>query len=153
MSFFFFFGLVYILPGVLAAVILKWSVISSSSGPRFLSMTCPSWVALHGMAHCFIELCKPLCHNKAVTHVGGPCSSLHTHNPLAWNFCFFISLPKLVILCLFTLFWQCEVISHCGFFLRFFLKMWTIFESLYWNCYNTASVLCFGFFGHEVCGS
>ena len=27
------------------------------------TMTCPSWVALHGMAHCFIEL------DKAVAHV------------------------------------------------------------------------------------
>ena len=25
-----------------------------------------SWVALHGPARSFIELCKPLCHNKAV---------------------------------------------------------------------------------------
>ena len=25
------------------------------------SMTCPSWVALHGMAYSFIELCKPVC--------------------------------------------------------------------------------------------
>ena len=27
-------------------------------------MTNPSWVILHGMAHSFIELCKPLCHDK-----------------------------------------------------------------------------------------
>ena len=33
-----------------------------------LSMTHLSWVALHGMAHSFIELCKPLSHNKAVIH-------------------------------------------------------------------------------------
>ena len=26
------------------------------------------------------------------------------------------------------------------------------FWSLYWICYNTASVLCFGFFGQEACG-
>ncbi|KAF7247857.1 Phosphatidylinositol N-acetylglucosaminyltransferase subunit A [Varanus komodoensis] len=31
-------------------------------------MTCPSWVALHGIAHSFIELRKPLCHDKAVIH-------------------------------------------------------------------------------------
>ncbi|KAF7246312.1 Methyltransferase-like protein 4 [Varanus komodoensis] len=30
-------------------------------------MTCPSWVALHGIAHSFIELHKPLRHNKAVS--------------------------------------------------------------------------------------
>ena len=34
------------------------------------AMSCPSWVALHGMAHSFIELCKPLHHNKAVIHEG-----------------------------------------------------------------------------------
>ena len=34
------------------------------------TMTCPSWVALNGMAHSFIDSCKPLCHNKAVTHEG-----------------------------------------------------------------------------------
>ncbi|KAF7234791.1 Protein TESPA1 [Varanus komodoensis] len=33
-------------------------------------MTCPSWVALHGIAHSFIELHKPLHHNKAVIHEG-----------------------------------------------------------------------------------
>ena len=34
------------------------------------TMTHPSWVALHGMAHNFTELCKPLCHKKAVIHEG-----------------------------------------------------------------------------------
>ena len=33
-------------------------------------MTHPSWVALRAMAHSFIELCKPLCHDKAVIHEG-----------------------------------------------------------------------------------
>ena len=28
------------------------------------------WVALHGMAHGFIELYKPLCQEKAVIHEG-----------------------------------------------------------------------------------
>ena len=28
---------------------------------EFSTMTCPSWVTLHGMAHSFIELCKHLC--------------------------------------------------------------------------------------------
>ena len=32
------------------------------------TMTCPSWVALHGMAHSFIELSKSLSHGKAVIH-------------------------------------------------------------------------------------
>ena len=35
------------------------------------TMTHPSWVALHGMAHSFIELCEPLHHNKALIHKGG----------------------------------------------------------------------------------
>ena len=34
------------------------------------TMTHPSWVALHVMAHSFIELHKPLCHDKAVIHKG-----------------------------------------------------------------------------------
>ena len=51
---------------VLKARILKWFVIPFSSGPcfvRILPMTRPSWVALHGMVHNFIEL------DKAVVHV------------------------------------------------------------------------------------
>ena len=32
------------------------------------TMARPSWVALHSMAHSFIELCKPFCHDKAVIH-------------------------------------------------------------------------------------
>ena len=36
------------------------------------SMTHPSWVAIRGMAHSFIRLHKPLCHNKAVIHCQGP---------------------------------------------------------------------------------
>ena len=35
---------------------------------ELFTMTCPSWVTLHGMAHSFIELCKPLLHHKAVIH-------------------------------------------------------------------------------------
>ena len=31
-------------------------------------MTYQSWVALHGMAHSFIEFPQPLCHGKAVIH-------------------------------------------------------------------------------------
>jgi len=51
--------------------ILGWSAISSSSGSRFVSTPHhdPSiWVALHGMAHSFIELHKPLQHDKVVIH-------------------------------------------------------------------------------------
>ena len=35
---------------------------------ELLTMTHPSWVALHDLAHSFIELCKPLCHDKAMVH-------------------------------------------------------------------------------------
>ena len=37
---------------------------------ELFTMSCPSWVALHGMAHSFLELCKTLHHNKAVIHEG-----------------------------------------------------------------------------------
>ena len=42
-------------------------------------VTYQPWVALHGMAHSFIELCKPLHHNKAVNHEGDTHSHPHTH--------------------------------------------------------------------------
>ena len=32
--------------------------------------TRPSWVTLHLQVHTFIELCKPLCYDKAVIHEG-----------------------------------------------------------------------------------
>ena len=42
-----------------------------SSGPHFVrTLHCSSWVALHSMACSFIELCKPLHHNKAMIHEG-----------------------------------------------------------------------------------
>ena len=49
--------------GVLKARILKWFAIPFSSGPRFVmdklsTLTCPSWVALHRLAHSFFELDK-----------------------------------------------------------------------------------------------
>ena len=59
--------------GVFQARILKWVAIPPLVD-RILSelfgMTCLSWVVLHGMAHSFIELCKPLCLDKAVIHEG-----------------------------------------------------------------------------------
>ena len=51
--------------GVLKAGILNWFAIPFSSGPhsvRTLHMTHPSWVALHSMAHSFIELGKAMVH-------------------------------------------------------------------------------------------
>ena len=53
--------------GVLKAGILKWFANPFSSGPHLSELSTmtrrPSWVALHSMAHSFIEL------DKAVVHV------------------------------------------------------------------------------------
>ena len=52
--------------GILKAIILKWFAFPFPSWPCFVrlsTMTHPSWVALHGMAHSFFEL------DKAVVHV------------------------------------------------------------------------------------
>ena len=38
--------------------------------PNVSTVTCLSWVSLHGMAHSFIELYKSLLHDKAVVHEG-----------------------------------------------------------------------------------
>ena len=59
--------------GVLATRILAWFAIPSSRGlcsSELSTMTQPSWVALHGMARSFSELCKPFHHEKAVIHEG-----------------------------------------------------------------------------------
>ena len=50
--------------GVLKAGILKWLAIPFSSGHfiRALHHTHPSWVALHDLAHSFIELVKVVIH-------------------------------------------------------------------------------------------
>ena len=63
---------------------MEWVAIFFSSRPHFLklfTMTHPFWVAPHGMAHSFIELCKPLCHDKAVIHEGDThiCICLHIY--------------------------------------------------------------------------
>ena len=47
-------------------------------------MTHPSWVVLHSMAHSFIELCKHLCHNKAVIHEGE--NYYMTQQSLSWAY-------------------------------------------------------------------
>ena len=51
--------------GVLRARLLKWFAIPFSSGPHFVR-TRPSWVALHDMAHSFIELDKSVVNRKAL---------------------------------------------------------------------------------------
>ena len=38
---------------------------------ELFAMICPSWMALHSMAHSFVELHRPPCHNKAVIPEGG----------------------------------------------------------------------------------
>ena len=35
---------------------------------ELFTMTCLSWVALHCITYSFIQLCKPLYHDKAVIH-------------------------------------------------------------------------------------
>ena len=49
---------------------ISWSLLKFMSTELVLSelstVTRPSWVALHGMAHSFIELHKPLYHDEAV---------------------------------------------------------------------------------------
>ena len=66
----------YTIHEVLVAIILGWFAIPSSSGSH-LSELHLSWVALHGMAYSFIELHKPLCHDKAVIHEGA-----HIHSQI-----------------------------------------------------------------------
>ena len=58
--------------GILQARILEWFSISSSIGPHFVRTYYydVSWVVLHGMAHSFIGLHKPFCHDKALVHQG-----------------------------------------------------------------------------------
>ena len=46
-----------------------WSGLPSPPPVELSTMTWPSWVALHGMAHSFTELHKPLCH-RTVLHEG-----------------------------------------------------------------------------------
>ena len=57
--------------GVLIAKTLEWFAILSPVNhilSEFFSMTCPSRVALQGMAHSFIGSCKPLHHNQAMIY-------------------------------------------------------------------------------------
>ena len=51
--------------GVVCHSLLQWTTLSELS-----TMIHPSWVALYSTAHSFIELCKPLSHDKAVIHEG-----------------------------------------------------------------------------------
>ncbi|KAF7245612.1 Doublecortin domain-containing protein 1 [Varanus komodoensis] len=48
------------------------------------AMTCPSWVTLHSIAHSFIELRKPLRHDKAVIHEGTDLSTSEAESTLQY---------------------------------------------------------------------
>ena len=59
--------------GVLAAKVLEWVAIPSSSEPCFVrTLHYDPFILsdLNDMAQNFPELCKPLCHDKAVIHEG-----------------------------------------------------------------------------------
>ena len=66
----------YTVHEVLMAIILGWFAIPSLSGSHLSELHLP-WVALHGTAHSFIKLHKPLCHDKAVIHEGA-----HIHSQI-----------------------------------------------------------------------
>ena len=51
-------------------------------------MTCPFWVALHSMAHSFIELHQPLHHDKAVIHEEEILYALENNNKNKCDICF-----------------------------------------------------------------
>ena len=53
---------------------------------ELFTMTCLSWVALHRITHSFIQLCKPLYHNKAVIHEVVVANGYNLANDAAWNF-------------------------------------------------------------------
>ena len=68
----------YTVHGVLMARILERVAVPSPSGQvlsELFIMIHLFSVTLHGMAHSFIELLKPLHHDKAVIHRWVPCSS------------------------------------------------------------------------------
>ena len=61
----------YTVHGVFKAIILKWLASAFCSGPylsELSTMTHLSWVALHGMAHRFIELDKAVVHVVSLIH-------------------------------------------------------------------------------------
>ena len=58
--------------GVVCHSLLQWTHVLS----ELATMTRAFWVALHNMVHRFIELCKPLYHNKTVIHEGVPLNGI-----------------------------------------------------------------------------
>ena len=75
--------------GMVCHFLLQWTMFCQNS-----SLTRVSWVALHGMAHSFIELCKPLYYNNAVIHEGvasvQECKKCLRSNSISCNFTKFI---------------------------------------------------------------
>ena len=70
--------------GVLTGRMLEWFVSPSSSGPRFvITLHYDPWVALYSIVHSFIDLHKPLYHNKVVIYEG----KFHLHHSI-------LSLPQ-----------------------------------------------------------
>ena len=57
----------------------------------------PSWMTLHGMAYCLIELHKPFHHNKTVIHEGDKYTEYDKiKNTLFTSFFFFFRLQWLI---------------------------------------------------------
>ena len=57
---------------------------------ELFTITCPSWVARHGIAHSFIELCKSLSHSKTVLREGTivyMCIHTHIHTHISVCVC------------------------------------------------------------------
>ena len=61
-------------------------------------MILPSWVTLHGKAHSFTELCKPLQHDKAVTHEGiTVCQVINAEGMIELEIFLFCKFPSKII--------------------------------------------------------
>jgi len=58
-------GLAVRITGVVFNFVFQWTTFCQNSSPLPVC-----WVALLGMAHSLIELCKPVHHNKPVIHEG-----------------------------------------------------------------------------------
>ena len=69
--------------------------------------THPSWMTLHGMAHSFIELCRPLCHDKEVIHEGDPTLSSSYLVPWHTLLLNYFSLWLLVVFYIFEIWTLC----------------------------------------------
>ena len=122
---------------------------------ELLTMTHPSWVGLHGMAHSFIELRKALHHDKAVIHGEETDHTMFIDlrcafscKNLCWNFMFGLEMA----ISFFKIYWQgFHSVRIVSFFKILFLT-WTIFKVFIQ--FITILLLLFmsWFFGPEVYG-